>query len=89
MPESIRVMSFNLWHGGDAGGQPLKQTIAVITRARADIVGLQETAGLAPEGAPRPLPFGLSARKPSPPTPAEKTAARGLVNRLIARIRSL
>ncbi|MCC6191589.1 MAG: DUF4388 domain-containing protein [Anaerolineales bacterium] len=42
-----------------------------------------------PEGAPRPLPFGLSPRKPSPPTPAEKTAARGLVNRLIARIRSL
>lgn len=42
-----------------------------------------------PEGTPRPLPFGLSPRKPSPPTPAEKTAARGLVNRLIARIRSL
>lgn len=42
-----------------------------------------------PEGAARPLPFGLSPRKPSPPTPAEKTAARGLVNRLIARIRSL
>jgi len=42
-----------------------------------------------PEGAPRPLPFGLSGRKPAQPTPAEKTAVKGLVNRLIARIRSL
>jgi hypothetical protein len=42
-----------------------------------------------PEGAPRPLPFGLSGRKPAPPTTAEKTAVKGLVNRLIARIRSL
>jgi hypothetical protein len=42
-----------------------------------------------PEGAPRPLPFGLAGRKPSPPTQAEKTAVKGLVNRLIARIRSL
>jgi hypothetical protein len=41
-----------------------------------------------PEGAPRPLPFG--ARKPAPPpTPKEKQQQRGLVNRLIARIRSL
>jgi hypothetical protein len=43
-----------------------------------------------PEGAPRPLPFGLPGRKPPPPpTPAEKVVKRGLVNRLIARIRSL
>jgi hypothetical protein len=41
-----------------------------------------------PEGAARPLPFGLSGSKPAP-TPAEKTTARSLVNRLIARIRSL
>jgi hypothetical protein len=52
------------------------------------------TAGLVevirPEGAPRPLPFGLPGRKPPPPpTPAEKVVKRGLVNRLIARIRSL
>lgn len=41
-----------------------------------------------PEGAPRPLPFG--ARKPAPPpTPKEKQQQRGLVNRLIQRIRSL
>jgi endonuclease/exonuclease/phosphatase family metal-dependent hydrolase len=54
MPETVRVMSFNLWHGGDAGNQPLDQTAEVIRRSRADIVGLQETAGLAPEGHPRP-----------------------------------
>jgi endonuclease/exonuclease/phosphatase family metal-dependent hydrolase len=54
MPETIRVMSFNLWHGGDAGRLPLAQTIAVIKASQAEIVGLQETAGYAPEGAPRP-----------------------------------
>jgi endonuclease/exonuclease/phosphatase family metal-dependent hydrolase len=54
MPETIRVMSFNLWHGGDAGNQPLEQTIEVIKQSQADIVGLQETAGHAPEGKPRP-----------------------------------
>jgi endonuclease/exonuclease/phosphatase family metal-dependent hydrolase len=53
MPEIIRVMSFNLWHGGDAGKQPLDQTIEVINQSHADIVGLQETAGIAPEGQPR------------------------------------
>jgi len=43
-----------------------------------------------PEGAPRPLPFGLPGRKQTPaPQKADKQAARGLVNRLIARIRSL
>jgi hypothetical protein len=41
------------------------------------------------EGAPRPQPFGASARKVAAPTPVEKTAQRGLVNRLIQRIRSL
>jgi endonuclease/exonuclease/phosphatase family metal-dependent hydrolase len=54
MPESVRVMSFNLWHGGDAGKQPLEQTIAVISASQADVVGLQETGGLAPEDEPRP-----------------------------------
>jgi endonuclease/exonuclease/phosphatase family metal-dependent hydrolase len=38
-------MSFNLWHGGDAGKQPLAQTMEVIRAAKADIVGLQETGG--------------------------------------------
>lgn len=43
--ESVRVMSFNLWHGGDAGKQPLTKTMEVIIAAKADIVGLQETHG--------------------------------------------
>ncbi|HEY1601993.1 MAG TPA: endonuclease/exonuclease/phosphatase family protein [Pirellulales bacterium] len=47
---SLRVMSFNLWHGGDAGRQPLAQTLAVIRAAQADVVGLQETAGLERDG---------------------------------------
>ena len=42
-----------------------------------------------PQGASRPLPFGLPGRKPAPPTPAQKSTTRSLVNRLIARIRSL
>jgi exodeoxyribonuclease III len=43
--ESVRIMTFNLWHGGDAGKQPLSQSVEVIRAARADIVGLQETGG--------------------------------------------
>jgi hypothetical protein len=41
-----------------------------------------------PEGAARPAPFGLGDRK-KPPTQAEKSSARSLVTRLIARIRAL
>jgi endonuclease/exonuclease/phosphatase family metal-dependent hydrolase len=53
--ESIRVMSLNLWHGGDAGKQPLSQTTEVIRAAKADLVGLQETGGFEKEkGARRP-----------------------------------
>lgn len=52
-PAIIRVLSFNLWHGGDAGKQPLERTLAVIKDSKADIVGLQETAGYGP-GASRP-----------------------------------
>lgn len=52
--ETVRVLTFNLWHGGDAGKQPLDQTVEVIKQSRADIVGLQETAGNAPKGEPRP-----------------------------------
>jgi endonuclease/exonuclease/phosphatase family metal-dependent hydrolase len=53
-PETVRVLSFNLWHGGDAGKQPLDRTVEVIKQSRADLVGFQETAGIAPEGEPRP-----------------------------------
>lgn len=52
--ETIRIMSFNLWHGGDAGMQPLKKSIDVIQSAKADIVGLQETRGHAPKDQSRP-----------------------------------
>lgn len=52
--EVIRVMSFNLWHGGDAGKQPLDQTVKVIQAAQADIVGLQETEGFSPNSGARP-----------------------------------
>lgn len=48
--EEIRVMSFNLWHGGDAGGQPLEQSVAVIRAGEADVVGLQETEGRERDG---------------------------------------
>lgn len=43
--ETIRVMSFNIWVGGESGKQPLEQTARVIQEAKADIVGLQETLG--------------------------------------------
>ncbi len=50
-PLSLRVMTYNLWHGGDAGKQPLEQTVQVIRDAKADIVGLQETGGLSDDKA--------------------------------------
>lgn len=54
-PVTLRVMTFNLWHGGDAGKQPLEKTVEVIRRSQADLVGLQETAGFAAEqNEPRP-----------------------------------
>jgi len=49
--------------------------------------GLVEVIRL--QGAPRPAPFNLGGRKAAPATPDEKVKNRGLVNRLIARIRSL
>jgi endonuclease/exonuclease/phosphatase family metal-dependent hydrolase len=51
--ETLRVLTFNLWQGGEAGGQPLSQSIAVIRAAEADVAGLQETLGAA-QGAERP-----------------------------------
>jgi exonuclease III len=38
-------MSFNIWVGGESGGQPLDQTVKVIQAAKADIVGIQESHG--------------------------------------------
>src|SRR5687768_9226083 len=51
--ESVRLMTFNLWVGGEAGKQPLSQTLAVIRAAKSDLVGLQETRG-EKKGAARP-----------------------------------
>jgi exodeoxyribonuclease III len=39
----VRIMTFNIWMGGEAGGHPLEQTAEVIRAAGADIVGLQES----------------------------------------------
>ncbi|MBI9064397.1 MAG: endonuclease/exonuclease/phosphatase family protein [Marinilabiliaceae bacterium] len=49
--ETINIMSFNMWHGGDGGEQPLTKSIEVIRAAQAGIVGAQESAGY---GDPRP-----------------------------------
>ncbi len=43
--ETLRVMSFNIWVGGDAGNHPLSQTVKVIRDSKADIVGIQESHG--------------------------------------------
>lgn len=48
--EELRVMSFNLWVGGESGGQPLSQTMKVIATAKADVAGLQETRGEVRDG---------------------------------------
>ena len=45
----LRVMSYNVLHGGTRRGQPLSQTAKVILAAGADIVGLQEIGGNARE----------------------------------------
>jgi endonuclease/exonuclease/phosphatase family metal-dependent hydrolase len=47
----LRVMTFNLWQGGDAGKQPLSQSAEVVRIGGADLVGLQETEGMSKEGA--------------------------------------
>lgn len=49
-PVEVRVSTFNMWHGGDAGGQPLDQSVAVVRASGADIVGLQETHGRERDG---------------------------------------
>jgi sialidase-1 len=43
--DTVRVMTYNLWIGGESGGQPLAQSALVIQSARADIVGVQESRG--------------------------------------------
>jgi exodeoxyribonuclease III len=43
--DTVRVMTYNLWIGGEAGGQPLTQSALVIQAAQADVVGIQESSG--------------------------------------------
>jgi exonuclease III len=43
--ETLRVMTLNIWVGGEAGKQPLEQTTKLIEAANADVVGLQESHG--------------------------------------------
>jgi endonuclease/exonuclease/phosphatase family metal-dependent hydrolase len=40
--ETLRVMSYNIWLGGTANGQPLSRTVGVIQAAQADVIGIQE-----------------------------------------------
>ena len=40
---SVKVMTYNIYRGGEMRGQPLSQTAKVIQEAKADIVGVQET----------------------------------------------
>ena len=47
---SLRVMSFNMWHGGEGGVLPLARTAGVIREAGADIVGVQEAYGRERDG---------------------------------------
>ena len=49
--DELRVMSFNIWVGGESGKQPLEQTAAVIRAAKAEIVGMQEANGEEKNGA--------------------------------------
>lgn len=48
--DQIKVMTFNIWVGGESGGQPLEQTAAVIRAAGADLIGMQETHGSRKDG---------------------------------------
>lgn len=43
--DSLRVMTYNIWVGGTAGGQPLSRTVGVIQAAEADVIGIQEQGG--------------------------------------------
>jgi len=43
--DKIRLMTYNLWVGGEPGKQPLAQSVLVIQSAQADIVGIQEGNG--------------------------------------------
>lgn len=46
--DSLRVMTYNIWVGGNAAGLPLSRTAGVINVAQADVIGLQEVGGSGP-----------------------------------------
>jgi len=48
--DQLRIMSFNIWVGGESGKQPLSQTAEVIRAAKAEIVGMQEANGAEKNG---------------------------------------
>jgi endonuclease/exonuclease/phosphatase family metal-dependent hydrolase len=48
--ETLRVMTFNIWVGGESSGLPLSQSLKVIQQARADLVGIQESHGARRDG---------------------------------------
>jgi exonuclease III len=41
--DAVRVLSFNLFVGGETLGRPLAETAGIIRKTEADVVGLQET----------------------------------------------
>lgn len=54
-PRTVNVLSFNLWHGGDAGGLGVDALATVVRASGADVVAVQEAHGHAPtDGAERP-----------------------------------
>ncbi|KAF9585455.1 hypothetical protein BGW38_002318 [Lunasporangiospora selenospora] len=45
----LKIMSFNIWNGGQSGGYPLEKTAHAILESGADIVGLQECSSVQDE----------------------------------------
>ena len=44
-PDTLRVMTLNIWVGGESGKQPLDQMVKVVQAAQADLVAIQESRG--------------------------------------------
>src|SRR5690606_15148840 len=49
--ERLRVMTFNIWVGGEGGRQPLERTADAIRAAEADVVGFREVSARERNGA--------------------------------------
>lgn len=59
----VRVMTYNLWIGGERSRLPLAKSAAVIEAAQADIVGIQEADGEERPGGIRPDNAAVIAEK--------------------------